>query len=183
MMQSKGIWTCLMVIIAITYVLSACKKSPKYPITPIISYKSFSKDTVNQNDSVIITIKFTDGDGDIGWKESERSGLSCLPCVINGANSCLQHPTRSAFLIDTRDSCLDVFDLPYINSAGNNPSIEGTIDITKFSVLCKKPGTTPGDVLAPGTLDSVVYYVAIKDRAQHISNFTRLPAIYVHCDH
>ena len=50
--------------------LNACVKKTNYPTTPVIEYKDFIPLV---GDSARLQIKFTDGDGDIGVKESDTT--------------------------------------------------------------------------------------------------------------
>ena len=53
--------------------LYACRKPEEYPVIPAIEYKSLylSKDDQGYDQSVFVTISFTDGDGDIGYYPRE----------------------------------------------------------------------------------------------------------------
>lgn len=179
-MQSKRLWGILSVTMLLTYIVTACHKGPQYPIIPSIEFNKFSKNIVDQGDSIRITITFKDGDGDLGWQN--LSSQPCDLCNIQSDSSCLKHPTWSLFLIDTRDSCLELFQLPYLSGGGNNPSIEGSIDIDKYGMCCKKSGFTACAPLSSGTVDTARFFVVMKDRAGHFSNYLSLPPITVLCD-
>ncbi len=59
--------------IIIVLLISSCKKNPdSYPIEPSIEYKEFL--ATNKYEAVL-TLNFTDGDGDIGLKNSDTVGL------------------------------------------------------------------------------------------------------------
>lgn len=51
--------------------LNSCTKSPVYPDTPEIEYHSMTR--YSSGDSVIISINFKDGDGDLGIKAEETN--------------------------------------------------------------------------------------------------------------
>jgi hypothetical protein len=60
-------------IIFVLILISSCKKNPdSYPIEPSIEYKEFL--AANKYEAVL-TLNFTDGDGDIGLKNSDTVGL------------------------------------------------------------------------------------------------------------
>lgn len=179
-MQSKYSILIFVSIIVIAYYLNACKKSPQYPLTPQLEFAHFSKDTVDQGDSLLITVKFKDGDGDLGF--TYTSSEPCDLCRLDSSNSCLFHPTWSLFLLDKRDSCLEFFRMPYLESNPQNPSIEGQIDIEKYNMCCKKRGFIACTALSTGTIDTAYYYVILKDRAGNFSNSLPLPPLYVRCD-
>lgn len=157
----------------------SCGRSNTFPIEPKIEFVSYSKDTVSQGDSMQIIVSFTDGDGDIGF--SEVSSKTCDVCTLEGDSSCLNHPTWSLFLIDGRDSCLEFFQLPYFSSSGKNQSLEGEITIDKYNVCCKKTGFTACTPLSIGVMDSSRWYVVLKDRSGHFSNYLSLPTVQIKC--
>ena len=51
------------IVICFALVLSSCLKPQEFPLEPIIEFNSFSV----MRDSAVLTISFTDGDGDIGY--------------------------------------------------------------------------------------------------------------------
>jgi hypothetical protein len=57
-------------------VVSSCKEPDEYPIQPIINYKSIhSVQNANGLDQkIVLLINFTDGDGDVGYKEVGQNG-------------------------------------------------------------------------------------------------------------
>jgi len=50
-------------------ILSSCFKAQNYPIEPVISEPSF----LIMGDSAVLSFNFTDGDGDIGLEDNEKS--------------------------------------------------------------------------------------------------------------
>jgi hypothetical protein len=59
--------------ILIIIVFSSCKKNPdSYPIVPEIDFKSFIPSNKYE---AVLTLTFTDGDGDIGLKTSDTIGI------------------------------------------------------------------------------------------------------------
>ena len=74
-------------LLAIVLVPS-CVQPPDYPKEPVIQYIGLSKTLMKQGtgyaDSLLVTFSFTDGDGDLGFPESD--------------------PTASVFIRDSRDS-------------------------------------------------------------------------------
>jgi hypothetical protein len=57
---------------AMILIISACQKAPEYPVTPQIEFSKINRYVVNNPfssvpiDSIIITVNFKDGDGDLG---------------------------------------------------------------------------------------------------------------------
>ncbi len=58
-------------VIVIILSIAACVKKPVYPITPDIEYKSIQNNPMINQDSVVITLNFKDGDGDLGLNTSD----------------------------------------------------------------------------------------------------------------
>jgi hypothetical protein len=59
------------IIIFSAVVLSNCSKAPVYPETPEIEFESMQR--YSSGDSVVLTIKFKDGDGDLGLSDDETT--------------------------------------------------------------------------------------------------------------
>jgi hypothetical protein len=59
------ITTCLVFVsgILLTFMLGSCRKEEKFPVEPFITFKSID---IYEKNKFIITIGFTDGDGDLG---------------------------------------------------------------------------------------------------------------------
>jgi hypothetical protein len=136
----------------------ACKESPSFPITPVITFKSVNKTYINQlTDSVQLVFGFTDGDGDLGLTQSDTS--------------------TDADVIDHRpdDPLHKDFDytyrIPFITPSGQVKDISGDVTITLPGVTC----------MPNKTLDTVIYEIKIKDRAGHWSNLIQCPPITVNC--
>ena len=135
-------------------ILQFCVKPPDYPDEPVITFESLSKNTLLQSafgpDSVIITFGFTDGDGDLGFTDDQESIL-----IVDGRDT-FQKPS---------------YRIPYIEQQGAGNGISGSISIVVPTTCCiYSPQFIPCDTLAPQTLDTVFYYIKIKDRAGHLSN-------------
>jgi hypothetical protein len=59
--------------ILILTIFSSCKKNPdSYPIEPAIEFKDF---TPSNKYEAVLTLNFTDGDGDIGLKTTDTIGI------------------------------------------------------------------------------------------------------------
>ncbi len=145
-----------------------CVEPPDYPIEPVIEFISFSKNTLRQTplgaDSVIITIGFTDGDGDLGFQNTEPS----------------------IFIIDGRDSfSKPSYRIPYIDQQGAGNGISGEISILLPTTCCIYTDPLTGFKLScenvPVQFDSVFYYIQIRDRAGHYSNQIATPKLRLIC--
>lgn len=145
-----------------------CVEPPDYPIEPVIEFISFSKNTLRQTplgaDSVIINIGFTDGDGDLGFQNTEPS----------------------IFIIDGRDSfSKPSYRIPYIDQQGAGNGISGEISILLPTTCCIYTDPLTGFKLScenvPVPFDSVFYYIQIRDRAGHYSNQIATPKLRLIC--
>jgi hypothetical protein len=73
----------VLIVLLGSWALSSCLTEPKFSFTPSISFKGIRRITVNttdalgnkgQKDSVIISIHFEDGDGDLGLSQEQQNG-------------------------------------------------------------------------------------------------------------
>lgn len=156
-------------VFSITLFITACIKPPEYPIEPTIEFVSLDRDTIIQSlineDTVLITFSFTDGDGDLGTLEGDT--------------------IKNAFLIDKRDGAEVGYIVPYIPPRGNNSAISGEITIELYSTCCLPAPGFSGCSPFPGSVnpvDTLSYEIYIKDRAGNISNTIQTAPIYLECN-
>lgn len=154
----------LILIIFITSLIG-CIKPPDYPIEPEIQFLRFTKNTMNQGflneDSLLVTISFTDGDGDLG-----------------------DHDSLNIFLTDTRTNFLqDRYRIPFIPEQGSSNGISGEISFILFNTCCiyqsSIPPCTPSERQPRDTLS---YRIYIKDRAGNQSNEIETDPIFLRCN-
>lgn len=167
----KNFATPAVLLFAALAVFQFCVKPPDYPDEPVIAFLSLSKnvqkqDALDKNDTLYVTISFTDGDGDLGFED--RGG--------------------DISLIDTRDNSRDTSSLPLVDQQGAGNGISGEISIAVLPTCCVPPPINgiplpPCDPsVAPDFLrDTVVYQMQIRDRAGHLSNIVTLPPITLIC--
>ena len=154
-----GIFSAFVLVAAIS-----CVTPPEYPVEPAIEFLSLSKDTMLRGssvDSAFVTFGFTDGDGDIGSKDS-----------------------LDLFLTDKRDGTVLRNRIPFVPELGASNGIKGEIRLKINSTCCIFPdpflnGCT--DVLPSYPYDQVRYSLYIKDRKGNQSNVLELVPIYVRC--
>ncbi len=148
-----------------------CVQPPDYPKEPVIKYIGLSKAQMNQGtgyqDSLLVIFSFTDGDGDLGYPETDA--------------------TPSVFIRDSRDSFpKPPIQLPYVEPQGAGNGISGEITV-KLPTTCCIFITPDGIPLAcedvPDTLqyNAFYYYIKIRDRAGHESNEIKTEAITLKC--
>ena len=90
--------------------LFSCEKEQVISDTPIIEFKSISPATVQEySDDIIITISYSDGDGDLGENNPDIHNL---------------------FLEDNRNGIVYQFRIPHLAPDNNSIAVEGDFNIT-----------------------------------------------------
>ena len=150
--------------------LSSCLKTVSYPVEPMISNPRY----VTYPDSCVVTFAFTDGDGDIGFRESDKNEvpfnndssfyfynlyLSYYEYQngqwVLGKAGVVGNPPYS------KDSINFPFQIDNITPQGKNKAIKGDISVTINPVYFNP--------ISPSN-DSIMYKIILIDRALHISN-------------
>jgi len=147
----------------------ACTQPPDYPDEPIISFKSMSKNTMRQGsligpgaDSLLMTISFTDGDGDLG----DEGNLN---------------PVSNIYLIDERiNDTLLPQTIPFIPIQGAGNGISGDMSFVVFPSCCIHLGQAC-EVFEDHPVDTVLYSIVIQDRAGNFSNRVQANPILLLC--
>ena len=133
------------IVICFALVLSSCLKPQEFPLEPIIEFDSFSV----MRDSAVLTISFTDGDGDIGYKESDTTG-NFAPDKLYHHNLFLEYYDLSGNDISF------LYRVPYLTPNGNNTALKGKIEVTLepsyFNPLSSQS-------------DTVMYKITLVDRS------------------
>lgn len=141
----KSLYYCLIIII-----LASCKKkeiitpasdSPM-SIIPYIELKNVTPTTVKQfKDSIVFTVYYEDGDGNIGFEESDSLSL---------------------YLTDSRISLTEKFHIPPQSPDSTTVAIQGYLSvILKHTFLLDTAGTSP---------ETTTYTIQLKDRNSNWSN-------------
>ena len=158
-------------LFALFIIFIGCAKPPDYPVEPVIEYLSVSSNIANQNsgtitgDTIIATISFTDGDGDIGNDNDETTIV----------------------ITDLRDNTPEesAVKLPKVPEPGANNGISGEIIFRLLPTCCLYPPEFEQALCTPSTssfkVDTLRYEVYIIDRAGNESNKIMLEPIYVQC--
>lgn len=138
------------IIICLAPLLLKCNKGPVFPVEPALEYMDIQPRLVDKDasyiDSVVISFRFHDGDGDIGNTQQDSS--------------------YQLFVRDNRPQYANVPGNPYpylvpdLTSNTRNPSIMGEMKITYVQ-----------PVLPLGkNMDKTTFTVYLYDRAGHKSN-------------
>ena len=154
-------------ILTATSLIFACTSPPDYPLEPIITYQSITTNTINQSaiqaDSAVITIAFTDGDGDLGNEQMDSVNIFVIDNRIN-----FQQPG---------------FVIPFIGQQGVGKGISGEISFTAPPNCCIYPnGTPPCQPSVDFPIDTVTYDIYIVDRAGNESNRVTTEPIFIRCN-
>lgn len=169
MYKVKGVK--LRIVLGIVFMISvlACVRPPDYSDVPTLEFRSFSKSELKQGvfqeDSVILTLFFTDGDGDFG---TASQGLE-----------------KNIFILDKRtNEVFREFKAPYIPLEGAGNGISGTISIKIYSTCCIFPESTgifPCEVSEEFPVNELSLDIYIKDRAGNKSNTVTTSTLNLNC--
>lgn len=163
-MKNKFLYLSIAALIALLFF--ACRKKDKYPAEPHIEYVSFDR---FGEDSAMLHINFTDGDGDFGLDPSDTDPKYSGEFYNNAyVYYYYRNPAGNFVLYDMLDTITGNFfsyhyRLPVITPEGKNKSLSGEM-IFKLDY--------PYHVH-----DTVLYEVYIYDRALHKSNVVRTETI------
>lgn len=169
--MKKTVFGTLFFSVIVAGLFQFCVKPPDYPNEPVIEFAGLSKNVMRQSrlgpDTVWVSFNFTDGDGDLGSRDS-------MPNI---------------FIEDGRDSFGKTpYSIPYIEPQGAGNGISGTITISLPTTCCLYPDINgikfpPCDTSknAPQNLDTVFYRIYITDRAGHVSNTITTEPITLIC--
>jgi hypothetical protein len=149
--------------------VTSCVTPPDYPEEPTLSFVGFSKNGMRQGvfaeDSVIMTLSFTDGNGDFG---TPGTGID-----------------KNIFITDKRTGeIFREFKAPFVPVEGTANGISGTISVKLYTTCCIFPvstGIPPCETPAAFPSNELVLDVYIKDRAGNVSNLITTPAITLQC--
>jgi hypothetical protein len=138
-------------------ILISCTKPPDYPDEPVIEFNNLSQNFMRQGeppeDTIILTINYTDGDGDLGNMDD----------------------SLDIYLSDTRFDLFNItYRLPFVPQQGAGNGISGEITVELPGSCC----TYPNNIAPPCDnsvsdiypTDTIVYELYIKDRAGNESN-------------
>ncbi len=150
--------------ILLLFVIGSCIKPPEYPDIPELELMGLSSDTMRQSslneDSIIIFLSFTDGDGNIGSDDS-----------------------LNVFVTDLRDDFLaHRFRMPKIPPEGANNGITAELNITVYTTCCVYENGDPPCTPSTSTPTSKISYgIHITDNDGNKSNVVETPPITLLC--
>jgi hypothetical protein len=154
------------ILILLLIIAYSCRKKETYPVIPHIDYKSclIYQSKAGVDSAGVLTISFTDGDGDIG----RAQGDTATDFFINFFEK--QKKELKQFFINNIPINFNS-KIPYVTPSGNNKNIKGDISITLdlypfviFNIPANKS-------------DTVAFQVYITDRSKNKSNVIMTPEI------
>lgn len=132
-------------LVGLLITLSSCDDSPVFPAEPKVEYLDIFPREVQVGDSVLITFRFQDGDGDLGTNDGETTNLTLLDSrEVEGR-------VPDGFGVNP-------YTLPSLTPDAKNPSIQGEVTV-KINSMVRLPD------VARGEPDSVRYQIILIDRA------------------
>jgi len=149
-------------IFSVMSLLLGCYKEVSFDVKPVIEFRDLRKEiridqfSGTKKDSVILTIKFQDGDGDLGLNEKEKA----VAQEKNEYNYIIRlfRQKKGGFQEFVPDVPYSGF-FPRLKSDGKTGPIEGSLD---YSVDFPHPFTP--------VKDSLKFQITVRDRAGNISN-------------
>ena len=155
----------IFLLLGLLLLMVSCTKEPKdYPPEPQIYYQTMTPNVIDLNDTIakiIIELKFTDGDGDIGRDESTTQ--------------------RNIFLKDSRDTSKQTYTyqypFPYIPPymRPSKGGLEGFIAIN----LGKQYFSITDSLHLALRKDTLQFTIYVEDEAKHRSNLVTTDSIYI----
>jgi hypothetical protein len=155
--------------------LSSCLQEPSYSTTPSIEFESIKRKRFTQTgqipvDSIFVTIRFQDGDGDLGLNDTE---IKSAPYVFPSRYSS-NYFIEPYVLVPLTGKYVKLADIGRTTAGAYNARFDhpSTTTDTKAAALkgtlTRAFGFGYGDVFKPGEI--VRFDVNIADRALHESN-------------
>lgn len=149
-------YTRLSFLVGIILLLQACQPIRLFDETPAITFISVEPLVVTEiTDSIVITIGFTDGDGDLGLPEEDTTSDVTIFDKRRGL------PAFGDILYPYR--------MPVVTPPGNNKQISGEVRLVIQNTF-RRPGLST---------DTVHYSIQIRDRALRESNVVETPDIVI----
>ena len=154
-------------VIAVIFLLFSCSRQQDYPAVPNLEFKSFGKSA--DNSQGYFTIKFTDGDGDVGLDETDNNPPFDITSyyydnffinVFVKKNGKYDYLTILNTQTQNYDTIVFKYRISRINAVSSNGSLNGEIQ-TQMDI----------GIMAPYVAnDTIILKAFLFDRALHKSN-------------
>tara|TARA_B100000768_G_C11259869_1_gene368264 strand:+ start:1079 stop:1591 length:513 start_codon:yes stop_codon:yes gene_type:complete len=155
--SSRGILIC---VLFASFGLSGCIPDPNYPIEPEIEFLSF---VVDESENAVLSIHFTDGDGDLGLNQSDTLAPYCSTCEHHFNLKCEYDELRNGEwthipLIPAQGQVPFYYRVPRVEPSGTHPALNGTIEIAMNTWYLQSE------------FDTLRFRMTLEDRDLNISN-------------
>jgi hypothetical protein len=152
-------------IFILTCIQLGCLNAPDLDDTPEITAITLSKNTMVQgnlnNDSLVLVIEFTDGDGNFGSDKSPN-----------------------IFIKDSRrENLIYEYKAPFVPEEGTNNGIKGKIFVTFYTICCISDTNASCcvDLFGCPAQNQLSFDVTVKDRSDNTSNVFTTEDIFLTC--
>lgn len=150
------------IVIISALVLSSCLKPEVYPLEPIVSFERFNV----MSDSASLVVSFTDGDGDIGLRQSDTTGDFSATSYFHH-NLFVEYYEKDDALGWIRgktmagDDINFLYRIPYLTPNGNNKALKGEIEVI-IEPTYYNPFSSQSD--------TIMFKISLADRNLNVSN-------------
>lgn len=167
--------------------LASCVKEPEYSMTPAITFESIQKITKTSNDgfggkakidSVIMSIRFEDGDGDLGITAAEIKANSKYKDFRNFEVDVMLRKNGKFVPVTFSPKLGGLMNFQFRPDQKPGP-IEGSIAYSTQFVYAFFKGYSP---LFTEKNDTLKFQISIRDKAFHLSNVVETDPIVIFQD-
>lgn len=140
--------------------LVSCLPEANYPIEPVIKFIAFD---ISENNTAVLSIEFTDGDGDLGLNSSDILPPFCSTCDHHFNLMCEYDELRDGEwthipLVPAQGQVPFYYRVPRVNPSGSNPALKGVIEIAMNTWSLQSE------------YDTLRYRITLEDRGLNLSN-------------
>ncbi len=148
------------IVLFISMGLVSCLPEANYPIEPVIKFIAFD---ISENNTAVLSIEFTDGDGDLGLNSSDILPPFCSTCDHHFNLMCEYDELRDGEwthipLVPAQGQVPFYYRVPRVNPSGSNPALKGVIEIAMNTWSLQSE------------YDTLRYRITLEDRGLNLSN-------------
>tara|TARA_B100000780_G_C21123109_1_gene455131 strand:+ start:565 stop:1062 length:498 start_codon:yes stop_codon:yes gene_type:complete len=148
------------IVLFISMGLVSCLPEANYPIEPVIKFIAFD---ISEDNTAVLSIEFTDGDGDLGLNSSDILPPFCSTCDHHFNLMCEYDELRDGEwthipLVPAQGQVPFYYRVPRVNPSGSNPALKGVIEIAMNTWSLQSE------------YDTLRYRITLEDRGLNLSN-------------
>lgn len=148
------------IVLFISMGLVSCLPEANYPIEPVIKFITFD---ISEDNTAVLSIEFTDGDGDLGLNSSDILPPFCSTCDHHFNLMCEYDELRDGEwthipLVPAQGQVPFYYRVPRVNPSGSNPALKGVIEIAMNTWSLQSE------------YDTLRYRITLEDRGLNLSN-------------